>query len=284
MRKNKFGGQEATEFVLISILVFFSALMVVFIFGGKLANFFGAQSSAVKASQGSSNAINSSSSQKYNNTVDSYNGPTTSPSQTTGGTAGAMAGSTQNIAGYQVTENSDGSLSFSVQGQTVNIPADVKQLAETVSKTTGSSAYKDLVEAIAYMINTHKADYPASSVPIQLKFGEGTHLSPYGSLYTGQSSENIISVMGPDNHAVLLQNDHECSGGGCNYQGNYRIEWKNNSVTGFKGIGGEAKDLNFSNLNSWSNNNNVYTGKCSIEGTEHTWSLDFSDDSKKYSI
>ncbi len=51
-------GQEAIEFVLISVLVFFAALFSMLVLGDKVAAFFNSDGSAVKASQGSSIAIN----------------------------------------------------------------------------------------------------------------------------------------------------------------------------------------------------------------------------------
>ena len=75
--RNKSPGQEALEFVLITVLVFFGALLCVVIFGDKLSGFFQTSSSVAQSAKTTVPALTSSDSQKYTpdySTVDStYN-------------------------------------------------------------------------------------------------------------------------------------------------------------------------------------------------------------------
>lgn len=120
-------GQEATEFVLIAVLVFFASLITVMIFGKQLVGFFTEKSSAVKVAQGnpSNNLIN----KNYNNEY-TYMGAIQQPIQT--------------------IVNSDGTENLIVNGISINnIPSSTSQAI----KTTGSSGVTDnLVKSLESLI------------------------------------------------------------------------------------------------------------------------------------
>lgn len=64
--KNSFNkGQEAVEFVLITVLVFFAALITIVLFGNKIASFFTSDSSVIKNSKSPVAMIDKNAQQKY---------------------------------------------------------------------------------------------------------------------------------------------------------------------------------------------------------------------------
>lgn len=227
-------GQEATEFVLICILVFFSALLVMFMFGGKISKFFTEQSSAVLASKGTSTKISTTSQPKYSEAIESYTGPTQTTS-TSGNALPPPSGTTISLGGQQVTENADGSLSFVASGQNVTISAQMVDLANSVFQTTGSSGASDLIKEIAYMIQKYQAEYPGGNVPLEISYGTGNRYAGTGS-YSGSASVNTINLS-VGNHLVIIQKDQSCTpppGQYCAFTGQYRIEGNisNGSFTG----------------------------------------------------
>lgn len=220
----KIKGQEATEFVLIVVLVFFAALLTTTLFGNKIASFFMTDSSVVKSAKSTPSLVSSADLPKYTPDYE---------------TKAASDATLTKIGGYDVIENSDGSLSFQVGGQNVNLSADVVNLQNTVFQTTGSSGAGDLIKEIGYMINKYKADYPGSNVPVEIAFGQGDRGYSDDKLsisYTGSASVNTISLK-VGNNLVVLQKDQTCEviATSCNYQGNYRIEGTINSSNIFNG-------------------------------------------------
>lgn len=218
-------GQEATEFVLISILVFFSALLVVFLFGNKISKFFTEQSSASKVSKNSSIAINPNNQQKYNTEIENYNGST----KTTAGTTSVLP---ENITMPDITENADGSLSFTAGEQNVTLPSQIKDLSNVVFETTGSSGAQDLIKEVALMIDRYKSEFPDGDVPVEISFGKGTRALGYNyETYQGTAEANSISIQA-GNHIVIIQNDQTCIDNQatrqytntCSKSGKYRIE------------------------------------------------------------
>lgn len=225
MKKHLLNGQEATEFVLISILVFFSALAVVFLFGNKLANFFNSESSVARSAKKTTVSANNP---KYDNIIDPYTGPTVSASSSTEATAttgGATTSpvTTTTIGGQQVTQNTDGSYTFAAQGQNVTITSDMANFANSVMETTGSSGIQDLVKEVAYMVNATKSDYPASSVPVEVLFGSGNRYYT-GLSYSGNATSLANSyTVKVGNKIVVVQKDQSYTGNGT-FTGQYRIE------------------------------------------------------------
>lgn len=232
MIKRGFRGQEATEFVLISILVFFSALLVVFLFGGKISKFFTNDSSAVRVAKGASSAINPGGQQKYDTEIDNYTGATKT-------TSGSSSFTPADITMPDVTENADGSLSFSVAGRNVTLSSQLKAQNNTVFQTTGSSGSLELIKEIAYMIEKHKAEYTDGNVPIEISYGLGDREGngSAGGSYEGTAKYNSITIKS-GNDIIILQKDQTCSynsGGCCDYHtdlmGTYRIEGTVNPST-----------------------------------------------------
>ncbi|MEW5821728.1 MAG: hypothetical protein AB1782_16155, partial [Cyanobacteriota bacterium] len=141
MQYNK--GQEAIEFILITSLVFFGSLMVVLVFGNKIANFFTNDSSAIKAANASPTVIGVSDNQKYNpdyTTSDNNKTSYQTAAEEAAAAAAAAAASAQKTSsgGTPYTINTDGSVSFSVAGQNVLLSSDIVQLQDIVMETSGS--------------------------------------------------------------------------------------------------------------------------------------------------
>lgn len=232
MKKQCYSGQEATEFVLISILVFFSALMVVFIFGGKITDFFTKNSSAVKVTQSNLKTVDPNVDKKYNTPSDPYDGPT----HTT-------LSNKNDYSNLNVTMNDDGSASVVAGGQTVTLSSEIQNLADQISsssaQTTGSSGKLEVMSEIAKMIETYKSDYPEEKVPVQLSFAssqvkytvlddnedEDDKKRTTEATLEGQAAASTVTVM-VGNHIVILQNDKcETDDLTCkNFQTSRRIE------------------------------------------------------------
>ncbi|MEW5821730.1 MAG: hypothetical protein AB1782_16165 [Cyanobacteriota bacterium] len=259
MQYNK--GQEAIEFILITTLVFFGSLMVVLVFGNKIANFFTNDSSAIKAANASPTIISASNPVKYtpdytttDNTKTSYQ--TAAEEASAAAAAAAASAQKTSSGGTPYTINTDGSVSFSVAGQNVLLSSDIVQLQDIVMETSGSEGATSLVDEIAYMINKYKAQYPNGNVPVDISFGTGNRVSATGnSAYLGNTSANSVSLKVGDQF-VIIQNDQICnskntySENTCSFQGTYRME----------GTIGSDNSIKTSNVNATTIYENNYTG------------------------
>ncbi|MEW5821726.1 MAG: hypothetical protein AB1782_16145 [Cyanobacteriota bacterium] len=231
MQYNK--GQEAIEFILITTLVFFGSLMVVLVFGNKIANFFTNDSSAVKAANASPTVIGVSDNQKYNpdyTTTDNNKTSYQTAAEEAAATAAAAVASAQKTSsgGTPFTLNTDGSVSFSVAGQNVMLSSDIVQLQDIVMETSGSEGATSLVDEIAYMINKYKAEFPDSNVPVEVSFGKGDrYWNSYDTSisYAGDAEVNTVTLK-LGNSFVVIQKDQTCVAHdqSCAFQGTYRIE------------------------------------------------------------
>lgn len=153
MNKRRRKGQEATEFVLITILVFFSALIVVTIFGGKIANFFKGDSSVTKMALTKTKTISAADQQKYDIDIEPVNIPKITPAvDTTGAT-------------NQATANSGESYSVEINGQNVNIPKSaVEAMNKAMETTAATGTLNNIIADIEYM--STKFNVPASDIEI----------------------------------------------------------------------------------------------------------------------
>lgn len=242
MRTGTVGGQEAIEVVLISILVFFSAISVVMVLGNKLATLFNGDSATsglfkqITVAQipvdnnysttTTNNNINNTSTTSTTNDMTTTNDTTTTSDTTT---TDENTSTTTILGGQVVTVNDDGSLSFTVQGQNVNLSPQMIDLTNSVFETVGSSGMPDLIKEIAYMIEAHKDEYPNTEVPVEISFGTGTRTGvTETSTYQGKAIVNTTAVkVGKD--LVVIQKDQSCTftsanGSNCSYTGQYRIE------------------------------------------------------------
>jgi hypothetical protein len=231
MNKRSSAGQEAVEFILISVLVFFGAIFSFFVFGDKLANFFQNDSAVAKTAGAKAKTIASTEGVKF-----SPDYKTTAPSNTTP----LYAPPTVNIGGYDVLENTDGSFSFEVAGQNVVVPAQAANLTDIVFETTGSSSKELLIAQLGKMIAAYKAANPSMDAPINMLFGSGSRMGSVTN-YTGTAIANTIAIQIGENVSII-QKDQTCNGSdtntinSCSYTGTYIIEGKtkaDNTFTGY---------------------------------------------------
>ncbi|MEW5821727.1 MAG: hypothetical protein AB1782_16150 [Cyanobacteriota bacterium] len=284
-------GQEAIEFILITSLVFFGSLMVVLVFGNKIANFFTNDSSAVKAANASPAIISASNPVKYTPDYTTTDNTKTSYQTAAEEAAAAAAAAAQKTSsgGTPYTINTDGSVSFSVAGQNVMLAADIVQLQDIVMETSGAEGATSLVDEIAYMINKYKAAYPDSNVPLEVAFGNGERETDVNNTsYEGKASVNTISLKVGDN-VVIIQNDQSCDGS-CSYKGTYRIEGTIDSNNVLKGNvtsnvstygetnGNITANINFSNGLSFEDAiYNHYDGYYTSQPLKYEWDINFND-------
>lgn len=285
MRKINIYGQEATEFVLISVLVFFAAIIVVFIFGGKISNFFQESSSAVKASKSTPLAYKSSGNTKY---TDSISASDYLPA------SNKNASKTYELEGQILTEHNDGSVEFNVEGQTVVIQPASKDLSNIVFETAASNGGLGiLAKEIAYMIKAHKNEYPDGKVPVQVSYGQGQRywdaMPKCGSYCaSGNAVANLVKV-NVKGHSVIYQFDQETTQVLDN-SGTYRIEGNmdnanfNGKVTGknYKGTKNMNGDFSSANFDANGKFNAHYQDKSLKYG--YNWNFDFSDPKMYFDI
>lgn len=270
-------GQEATEFVLITVLVFFSALFVVFIFGGKIGQFFTGQSSAVKVTKSNSSAIDPALKQKYQDNIDPYT--YTNPNKTTASPASFIP----SINGVDnLTENPDGSVSFNVGTQSVSLSSEIRNLANSAIQTTGSNGEVQLITEIANMIKSNQSKYPDGQVPVELMFGDTTRVYTQDSSYkySGDASVNTTAIK-VGNQFVVLQEDRNWSQGS-GTAGTFKIQGtlNNNNITNATVSGTLFKDnQSINGIFSGGLSNNLISGTLTMtnySNYKYDWTLDFS--------
>ena len=208
MIKKKNNGQEAIEFVLISVLVFFGALFAILIFGDKIAAFFHSDSAA--ANTKTAQSIDASAESKYE------------PDYAT-----ELDSSKIKVGDIIVLQASDGTASFEVEGQTVTLTPDIIGLADTVLQTSGAGGLETLVAEISQMIVKNKALYPDSQVPVDVSFGTGeresvTFSNEFGNFSFSEKANTIAIQTGKS--LTIIQKDQACIGDYCELAGEYRIE------------------------------------------------------------
>ncbi|MGD9581516.1 MAG: Flp family type IVb pilin, partial [Vampirovibrionia bacterium] len=138
-------GQNLIEFLLIVALVAIGGIFALTSLGGNVHNLL--SGSAAKQAG-----------------FDPFNVKNQSVESASGGSSVTVV-SSQVIDGYSVDINSDGSVSFAVKGQTVNLPAEDLQLLDTVFETSGSEGI-ELIKAIAKLIEENKVD-GGPDIPIE---------------------------------------------------------------------------------------------------------------------
>lgn len=264
-------GQEAIEFVLITTLVFFSALAVVLIFGNKLAGFFNGESSASKLANSKVNVISAQGGSKYNTNIE------------------ALPDVKIKIGDEVVSKGFDGSITFQVNGKSFKINKNLqKDLNAAVYDGSGAvdlvggyGGTQELMAAVKYMINKYDPD---ASEPVEIFTGTQarTHTgtqgandsffgSIWGSIFGGNDDEqltqsysgiaatnNINSIAIKLGDAVLIINqDQNCSTDAKDFFGKYKMEGLigaddsfNSAVTGSKAQSGANYSTTISKTDS----------------------------------
>jgi Flp pilus assembly pilin Flp len=211
--RRKGSGQNLIEVLIILGLVSVAAIFALTIFGGEINTMFSKSHDNVKGFD------------PFNTkgTVAAAPAPTPPAVPATP----ASPASVVTYGSYDVNLYPDGSASFVVEGQDVMLPAALVNLQDTVFETTGAASLQKLVPEIAYMVESNKAAYPSSNVPINIMYGDGQRIDAgYSSTYEGTAVANAV-VIQVGNDIVILQNDQNCttsSYNGCSYEGQYKIE------------------------------------------------------------
>lgn len=114
--------------------------------------------------------------------------------------------STVNIAGYDVNFHQDGSVSFNVGTQSVNLDPQLVNLQNEVVETSGSAGISDLVKEIGYLITQHQGEYPPGQVPVELTYGSSQRTDG-ATTYNGKAGLPSSTIVRVGTHMVILQKD-----------------------------------------------------------------------------
>jgi hypothetical protein len=309
MKRRLKQGQEATEFVLIAILVFFTAVFSVMLFGNKIKAFFESDSAVAKTAGQKATVISPTSLPKYEQDfiteVPDTNTPLYAVPETVTPTTlvqGSLAPDVD-LDSLNITNNPDGSVAFQVGTQSVNLPSEVLNHVQEASGSYGNQI--DLISEIAYMIQTHQAEYPGENVPVDITFGDGIRNPTDGNdstSYSGTASVNTAMLKVGD-HMVLYQVDHhvadqnitqitkgthriELTKNGDIYQGNLNTivaegDFANLTATGTVSVGANDISPNMVINNLHANLNTM--GDAEYNG-QYNWTLNFDKPENNYSI
>jgi len=237
MKINKSLGQEAVEFVILASLIFIASLAIIFAFKDKIASFFNNNGSITSSSSSKSAIISADKEPIYKLTS---NAPV-------------------KISGYEVIINDDGSASFTVNDQKVNIPAEAVSLQNEVMQTTGSSGLEYLVKEVANMITKHASEYPNGAVPVNITYGKTTNTATNNNtVYTGTAAANVTQIK-VNNDFVMIQKNQNCKSSLANsclldMNNVYRME-------------GTISNGTFKNITSSIYNNNNFGYKATYSGS-----------------
>ncbi|MGD9581557.1 MAG: hypothetical protein AB7V50_09310, partial [Vampirovibrionia bacterium] len=162
MLDTKSRGQEAIEFMLITVLVFFAALFAVFTFGGKLAAFFQGGSSVSQISGASAPSLSNDSvlfKSDYETKVDLPNN--------------IIIGS--DISGV------DGLVPIDINGVKVFIPSDISATIQTTGSSGGTDHIVSAIQALAAQLKSISEANP-SDTNLQQMVTVASQLSDKGFL------------------------------------------------------------------------------------------------------
>lgn len=199
-------GQSTMEFGIICILVAVVAIASVMLFGKNIKVFFDKNPAVAKAEQ-DPNIINKA--MPDNN----YVKPVV-------------------VNETEVYFNQDGSASFTVGGQDVNLSSGIIQSLDIVFETSGSQGMglnSTVIDAIAKLVNDHKAEFGNADVPIEISFAESKR-DQSGTTYAGNSTMNSVQL-NVGNHHILINNDQYCDGPDCSGMSVQTIDGYEDPVT-----------------------------------------------------
>jgi Flp pilus assembly pilin Flp len=106
-----------------------------------------------------------------------------------------------------VVYNPDGSVSFDVGDQHVDLEPEINHTMNEIMETVGTAGVDDLIEEIAYMISVHKDEYPGENVPLELQFGTSMRYEP-PFVWGGVAATNSSTSIKVGDHIIVLQKDH----------------------------------------------------------------------------
>lgn len=269
-------GQEIAEFAIITLVVAVVVIGSLFIFSDNIRVFFENNPAIEKARQ----PVPTFDLMEPVSSADVYTPP-------------------PGLTDIEIVENTDGSIQFKYQGQDVVISNDLLANLDEVFMTSGASGVNnDVVEAIAYLINEHKAEYEPHEVPIKMGFGKGTRAQGesykpnelQGQTYQGFAEANTVSIA-VGNHLMVVQKDqgsiveHE-TGATCteNTCGSHTVEFIGNSGTIVKS---QFPPLQGKKLEGVTFDDGLPQGNFGLPGQvgvidDSSWKFDFSETVQKY--
>lgn len=211
---------------------------------------------------------------------------------------------TYTMGGEKVTYNADGSISFQVDGQKVNLQPQFLNYADEAAETSGTNGSSDIIKEIAYLIRQNKSEYPDQQVPVEVSFGTGQRELLFET-YSGKAEVNSTSIKVGD-QVVILQKDQNCTSTKPNEvlncdavkgtrMGSFRIEGKINQGNNFTGVIQSKNVTGMNNKNITAtldgmkfNSKFTYGGDQYIPGgssnNNGTWNFDFSNPEKNFKL
>lgn len=220
MVKRKFSGQEAIEFILITTLVFFSALIVVVMFGGKLASFFDQGSSVNSAAKTKVALINSSTPVKYDTEIEAV--PDYSNKKVS-------------YAGIEFIEKKDGSLIGELNGEKFIVTKQLQEKFSAAMESLGTNGIEEFISTIKQM--AEKFSVPVSDIEVMVgdasktavgkqckkKFFGGKDCKDVSEVIKGKANINNVIVLKYQNNILIKQKDQQCTSL-CSFQGKFQLE------------------------------------------------------------
>lgn len=189
-------GQSLVEFIIIIAVVVLAGILVLTLFGSNINQMFTKTSQKVDTYKPFGQGVTPSS-------PSSSSSPSTAPTPA----------STLNVNGVDVAINTDGSATFTHNGQDVALSAATLNDMSTVIDTAGSDGKEILIAMIQDMIDEHKAEYAPADVPIQILSGNGARTKDGGDgIAYGDAGINLVTIKVGDNYKVF-QNDTVVSDG-----------------------------------------------------------------------
>lgn len=125
--------------------------------------------------------------------------------------------STGNVGGIDVNYHEDGSSSFFVKDQEVNISSSTMDKFNEIMETTGTAGMNNyVVNAIEKLIEDHADEYAGSDVPVEYMTGVSSRNEGDWDFFgTGEATMVQMSV---GDHMIIINKDHirahACLGGG----------------------------------------------------------------------
>lgn len=162
---------------------------------GALATFFGASSNTVVN-------LDSGTAQRGNLITDSTSfGQTSSPVISSG-----------KVGDVNVNYHQDGSASFFIGSQYVNLSSSIMNDFNEIMETSGTAGLnEEIVKVIEKLITEHADEYPEGDVPLDVAYGQSIRQVATGANTTKYFSEaeNNIVQMSVGNHMIYIVKDQQ---------------------------------------------------------------------------
>ncbi|MEW5820879.1 MAG: hypothetical protein AB1782_11870 [Cyanobacteriota bacterium] len=165
MKRVGLEGQEAVEFILITVLVFFGALFVLLVFGNKMANFFDKDSSISKSANNTSPILSKSSPVQYSpNYVTHTTNDNNKELFNNAITQKELAIEESIYSTPEIIENSDNTISMQIGNLTINnIPEQLNEYIQTSGASGGTNQISTAIDSVIANLKEMQAEAPTNS-------------------------------------------------------------------------------------------------------------------------